>query len=133
MKLRIKEDPKEWRKTTGLTALALAAITTVLRWRRVLPMAHWAAVLGVLAGAMLCASLRPRWFRGYYRMSTRVGFHVSQWLGCAALALLFLLVITPLGWIFRLMGKDLLRLKRPPNAETCWHPTGENSPLDRLF
>jgi hypothetical protein len=133
MKLRLKEDPKEWRKATLLTALALAVITTVLRWRRVLPTADWAALLGVLAVVILCATLRPGWFRGYYRVSTRVGFHLSRWLGYAALAILFLLVLTPLGWVFRLMGKDPLQLKRPRNAETCWHPTGESSPLDRLF
>ena len=133
MKLRFKEDPKEWRKAALLTAMALAVITTGLRWRRVLHTANWAAALGILGVIMLCATLRPGWFRGYYRGSTRVGFHLSQWLGCAALAILFLLILTPLGWVLRLMGKDPLQLKRPRNTETRWHPTGESSPLDRLF
>jgi hypothetical protein len=133
MKLRLKEDPREWRKATLLTAMALAVITTVLHWRRALPTAGWAVALGMLAVVMLCAVLRPGWFLGYYRVSTRAGFHLSQWLGYAALAILFLLVLTPLGWVLRLMGKDLLQLKRPRNAETCWHPARESSPLDQLF
>jgi hypothetical protein len=133
MKSRLKEDPKEWRKATLLGALGLAVIGTVLCWRHILPVAAWAMVLAVLAGMMLCAVLQPRWFRGYYRFSVRLGFCISQWVGYAVLAVLFLLVLTPLGWVLRLMGKDLLQLKLPRKAETYWHPAGESSPLDRLF
>ena len=133
MKLKFKEDPKEWRKSALLGALALAVLGTLLRWRHILPVAGWVTALAVLAGVMLCAGLRPRWFRGYYRFSLRLGFYASRWIGCAVLAVLFLLVLTPLGWVLRLTGKDLLQLKPPRDAATYWHPTGESSPLDRLF
>ena len=133
MKLRLKESPKEWRKTALLSALGLAVISTILRWRRILPVAGWVALLVVLADVMLCARLRPRWFRSYYRFSTRLGFYASQWIGCAVLMILFLLVLTPMGWVLRLAGKDPLQLKRPRNPATYWHPAGESSPLDRLF
>jgi hypothetical protein len=133
MRLRLKEDPKEWRKATLLTALGLAILGTVLRWRHILPVTAWGAALAVLVVLALLATVRPRWFRGYYRFSSRLGFYIAQWLGYAVLATLFLLVLTPLGWALRLMGKDLLQLKPPRNSATYWHPTGENSPLDRLF
>ena len=133
MKIRLKEDPKEWRKATLLNALALAVLGTVLRWRRILPVAGWITLLTVLAGVMLCALLRPRWFRSYHRFSTRLGFYASQWIGYTVLAILFLLVLTPMGWALRLAGKDPLQLKRPRNPATYWHPAGESSPLDRLF
>jgi hypothetical protein len=35
--------------------------------------------------------------------------------------------------MLRLMGKDPLQLKRPPNADTYWHPARDCNPLDRLF
>ena len=133
MKLKLKEDPREWRKATLLSALGLAILSTVLRWQHILPVAGWIAALAVFAGVMLCAVLQPRWFRGYYRLSIRLGFYASQWIGCAVLAVLFLLVLTPLGWALRLAGKDLLQLKQPRNTVIYWHSTGESSPLNQLF
>jgi len=133
MRLILKEDPKEWRKATLLGALGLAVLATVLRWRHILPVAAWAMSLAVLAGVMLCGVLQPRWFRGYYRFSVRLGFYLSRWIGYTVLAVVFVLVLTPLGWALRLAGKDLLQLKLPRKAVTYWHPAGESSPLDRLF
>jgi hypothetical protein len=63
----------------------------------------------------------------------RVGFVISQWLGRVALTLFFIFVLTPVGLILRLAGKDPLQLKRPENADTYWQPSKDTSPLDRLF
>ena len=133
MKLILKEDPKEWRKSTLLTALGLAIVGTLLRWRRVLPANSWYLALGVLAAVALCACLWPRWFRGFYRLSTRAGFITSQFAGRVLLLIFFLLVVTPVGWMLRLAGKDPLQLKRPADAKTYWHQARECSPLERLF
>ena len=133
MQLKLKEDPKEWRKTTLLTALALAVVSTVLRWRHVLNSPAWFAALIVLAVIALCAWLRPAWFRGYYRVSSRIGFAISQFMGRVLLILFFVFVLTPFGLILRLFGKDLLHLKHTRDATTYWTPARESSPLDRLF
>jgi hypothetical protein len=45
----------------------------------------------------------------------------------------FIFIITPLGWVLRLSGKDLLQLKRPREANTFWHSSKDGSPMDRLF
>jgi hypothetical protein len=133
MKLRLKEEPKEWRKSAWLTALGLALLSSVLCWRRVLPVRFWGVVLAVLALMAVLAWLQPRWFRGYYRFSARAGFWSSQLVAKVILALVFVLVVTPLGLLFRLTGKDALRLKRTRNADTHWQPAKEAGPLDRLF
>jgi hypothetical protein len=133
MKLRLKEDPKEWRKATCLSALGLALLSTVLRWRGVLPPPAWGGALLVLAAVAGCALARPQWFRGYYRVSSRIAFRISQGIGYASLTLFFLVVLTPLGLALRLLGKDLLRLRRPPKADTYWTASRESTPLERLF
>ena len=133
MKLNLKEDPKEWRKSVLMTALGLAILGTVLRWRRVLLADTWYAVLGVLAVVALCVCMQPCWFRDYYRFSTRLGFAISQFAGRVVLLGFFLLVMTPLGWVLRLAGKDPLQLKRPSEARTYWHQAKDCSPLERLF
>ncbi len=87
----------------------------------------------VLAVVAVCAVLQPRWFRGWYRLSLRLGFYSSQFIGRCVLVLFFIFIITPLGWVLRLAGKDPLQLKRPRNATTYWQPSKDCSPLDRLF
>jgi hypothetical protein len=133
MKLQLKEEPNEWRKAAWMSALGLALLSSLLRWRRVLPMAAWALVLCVLAALAVAAAMRPRWFRGYYRFSTKLGFGLSRMAGYAVLALLFFLVITPLGLVLRMLGQDPLRLRRPAGAETYWSEVRQKSSLERLF
>lgn len=133
MKLKLKEDPKEWRKQALLAALGLAVLCSLLRWRRVLPQNVWLAVLVALGLVAMSTLLRPRWFRGYYRFSMRVGFAISQVIGFVALVLFFCFILTPVGWVLRFAGKDPLQLKRPAEATTFWQPAKSDSPLDRLF
>jgi hypothetical protein len=62
-----------------------------------------------------------------------MGFFVSRMAGYAVLALLFFVVVTPLGLILRLLGKDPLRLRRPTGAESYWTKVRQESSLERLF
>jgi hypothetical protein len=133
MKLRLKENPGEWRKQTWQALVALAVITTILHWRKGLPNAVWLGVLTVLAIIAICAWAAPQWFRGYYRASNRFGFSLAKGIGYAALVICFFLVVTPLGLILRAFGQDPLRLKRTGKEESYWNPSKPNSPLDRMF
>jgi hypothetical protein len=133
MKLNLKDEPKEWRKSALLAALGLALISSALRWRHVLVTKSWLSVLGVLAVVAVAALIRPRLFRGYHLFSMRLGFAISRVVGQVILVLLFIFILTPMGLILRLAGKDPLQLKRPANADTFWQAAKDPSPLDRLF
>lgn len=132
MKLRLKEEPREWRKSTLLTALALAVLSSVLCWRRGISFPAWRVLLVMLGGVGLAGWLQPRWFRGYYRVSTRLGFWLSQVIARVVLTLMFVILITPLGLLLRIFGKDLLRLKRTQQP-TYWGPAKQGGSLDQLF
>lgn len=133
MKLHFEEDPREWRKTTLIGLIGPAVITGILRWRGVMSTRFLIAVLAVIAVTALCVCLRPRWFRGHYRFTLRLGFYTSQILGKVVLAALFFLILTPLGWTLRLLGKDFLQLKSRKNQQTFWQPARQDGSLDRLF
>jgi hypothetical protein len=133
MRLTLKEDPKAWRKQALLTAVGISMISLILLWRHVLSSKVCGGILAVSVPAAICALARPRWFRGYYRLSMRLGFYFSQFVGYVVLAVLFVLVVTPLGFIMRLAGKDPLQMKRPQDTSTYWKPGKEFGPLDRLF
>lgn len=133
MKPDLNDHPAEWRKAGLLMAFGLALLSSVLRWRHVLPNPVWLAVLAALGCAAFCAWLRPRWFRGCHRASRRLGFLAALVIGWVALIVLFFFVLTPIGLLLRLAGKDPLQLKPRLGAATCWQPARDSGPLDRLF
>ena len=133
MKIKLKEDPKEWRKSVLFGALGMATLSSLLRWRRVWSTDAWLTVLSLLALIALAAILFPRWFRGYYRFTSRLAFFLTQFIGQAVLTIIFLVVLTPFGLLLRALGKDPLHLKRPGQVTTYWTPVKESSPLERLF
>ena len=117
MRLHFKEDPREWRKAALLGLIGPAVIAGILRWRGVVSTPVLASALAVIALAAPCAWGRPRWFRGYYRFTTRLGFYIIQVVGRVVLAVFFFSILTPFGWVLRLMGKDLLQLKAPRTSQ----------------
>lgn len=133
MKPNLKDIPKEWRKSALMTVLGLAVLSSLLRWRHVLTDKTWFAVLILLGGVAIGALWRPRWFRGYYRVSTKLGFAVSQFIGRLLLVLFFFFILTPVGLILRMAGKDALQLKSNRKTTTAWQMAKDYSPLDRLF
>jgi len=133
MRLRFKEDPKEWRKVALFGQIGPTVILGVLRYRSVVSSSFLAAALTLILLVVLCAIVRPRWFRGYYRFTTRLGFYTIQVLGRVVLAGFFFLILTPFGWILRLSGKDLLQLKSAKEQQTFWQVARKDSSLDSMF
>lgn len=133
MKAKLKEDPKEWRKTTLLTALGVVILSTLLRWRHVLPTYYWCAALACTGVVTITAWFWPRGYRGFYRISTRLGFYSSQAVARVVLAVMFFVLLTPWSLVLRLAGKDPLQLKRTRGLTSYWHTTRQTSPLDRQF
>ena len=132
MKLKLKEEPKEWLKFTVVVTVAAGAVAFLLYRRKFI---NWEGigVLGVvLAAVVLACAIRPRWFRGFYRAGMTASFHVGQMMGRMLLTIFFLLALTPLGLLLRLMGKDLLAMKFR-KADTYWHSAKNGNQFDRQF
>lgn len=55
-------------------------------------------------------------FVGWMRLTHPIGWVVSR----LVLGLIFYGLFTPFAWVFRLMGRDALRLKPQPQASTYW-------------
>ena len=47
------------------------------------------------------------------------------------LTLMFFVVMTPMGFLLRLSGKDLLDMRRDPDAESYWVPAEPDGPASR--
>ena len=127
MRLKLKENPREWLKFTAVMALLLSVISFLL-YRPAFPF-----ILGIAVLALIVCAVRPRWFRGFYRGGMTVSFHIGQVIGRILLTVFFLVIVTPLGLLLRLSGKDLLQLKRPTGANSYWRVAKTGNQFDRMF
>src|SRR5262245_7641680 len=133
MRLKLKEQPLEWWKFTAVMAAAAGIVSYFLFRRGLLGRDALAGVALALVSILIIAALRPIWFRGFYRTGMTASFHIGQAIGKILLTILFLLVLTPLGLLLRLTGKDLLGLKRRHETASYWRPARQPGPLNRLF
>jgi hypothetical protein len=135
MRLRLKEDPREWRKFAWVLSGALTLVTALLIYRLRSFGAPAIASLSLAVFVFFTGSLWPRPYRPVYRMAMRVSHAIGQVVGRVLLGLLFVFLLLPLALVLRLTGRDLLRLKnpRPPPPDSYWQPVRSPGPLDRMF
>ncbi|MFM1941740.1 MAG: Saxitoxin biosynthesis operon protein SxtJ [Verrucomicrobiota bacterium] len=136
MRLRLKEDPREWRKFAWALSGALAVLAGVVVWRRHGFTQPSAVLLAFSLAVMLIGSLFPRLFRPVYRVAMRFSHAMGQVMGRVMLTVMFLLFITPLAWLLRLSGKRLLAAggwRRDSGQTGYWVPARKAGPLERLF
>ena len=81
-----------------------------LRW--------WSVIVAVLFA--LVAWLRPRLLSLPNKAWTRLGILLGRIVSPIALGIVFFLVVTPIGALMRLAGKDPLRLKFDRSSESYW-------------
>jgi len=82
----------------------------------------------LLAVAALVPKLGRIAYLAVYLPTSIIGYVVSN----VMLTLMFFLVITPLGMILKLMGKDLLQQRRPRRT-TQWTPVKETKTEDSYY
>ena len=82
------------------------------------PVRSWALVLAALFLAV--ALLRPGWLHPLNSIWINLGLLLGRVVNPVVMGLLFFLVVAPTALIFRLMGKDPLRLAREANAKSYW-------------
>lgn len=133
MRLLLKEDPREWMKFILVGSLAAGIIAGWLWHRNTLGNLPFQMVLACLAATLGLCLVRPRWFRPLYRAGMTVGFWIGQVVGRVLLALCFLFLVVPIALLLKAQGRDLLELRRNPNATTYWKPARNNEHLDRAF
>ena len=131
--LRLKEKPSEWQKFVAVMG-ATPTLIVWLAWGRGKLSLHLPVLVTAVVLAVLVVSLiRPRWFRGFYRMGMTISYRIGLVFGKGLLFLFFLFLVTPLGWLLRLAGKDLLHMKRTSAEPTWWREARDNRDFDRMF
>jgi len=114
---QLKTGPRDLRKF-GLLVGGVFAVLGILLWLR--GKGHFAYFLApgamlLVAGLVFPKALKPVYI-GWMSLALVLGLVVSTVL----LTVFFFLVITPVGLVARLAGKDFLRLKLRPEDTTYW-------------
>ncbi len=98
---------------------------------------HNPVAAAILAGLALAVGplglARPRAVRPVFVAWMVVAFPIGWAVSTALLAALFYGVFTPLGLLFRLAGRDPLRLRPQPAAATYWTPKPAAADVRRYF
>ena len=121
---RIKSGRTELRQFGVLLAIVVQAVGLFLWWRGTQHFWLFVAALGLL----LVASIVPVMLWPLHKVWMTLALVLGLVMSNLMLTLLFYLVITPIGLVRRLMGKDPLALKKPEGAETYWVPREDPTP-----
>lgn len=111
---------------TALFGFGLIGLVIRLKFGlEVMPYALW----GVGALTFLLGITSPRSVHLLYVILQAITLPIGWLISQIALRLMFYCVLTPLGLLFRLIGRDPLILRRPSSAETYWlEHTQRNDP-----
>jgi hypothetical protein len=80
----------------------------------------WPWTTGLAAIFLIAALLRPAALNPLNRLWLKFGLLLHKVVNPVIMALLFYGTVLPTGLVLRAMGKDLLRLKREPDAASYW-------------
>jgi hypothetical protein len=118
----------------GTAALiATAVLAVVLHYRKGLP-APWMGVIVGLGAAVFASSLvLPKVTRIVYVVMMGLALPIGMAMSFVLMAVLYYLILTPLGLFFRLIGRDLLDLKFGREAESYWVRRRAPETLKRYF
>jgi hypothetical protein len=109
-------------KSFGITfAVVFGLIAAWLYWRKHVPI--WSVLAAAAALFFLAAGfLSPQILRPLNLVWLKFGLLLHKIVNPLVMGLLFFAVFTPMGFIMRLAGKDLLSLKRDKAASSYWSP-----------
>lgn len=102
----------------GLTFAAVFALIAFAPMISGRPARLWA--VGIALAFAAAALLAPLALKSLNRLWMRLGLLLHHVVNPVIMALLFFGAVVPTGWVVRLRGGDLLRLKRDSSAETYW-------------
>jgi ABC-type uncharacterized transport system permease subunit len=112
-----------------LAFLALSGLAFWLRGRHTAAEALWILAFAVpLAGALSPAVVRYAYV-GLSYATYPIGFVVSH----VVLAIVYFLVLTPIGLAMRLFGHDPLARRFDPGKRSYWSPADRTNPVESYF
>jgi len=112
-----RAEPGSVRGFAVTIAVALGFLGALNAWRAG---RAWPWLLGVAAVLVVCAYFAPALLRPLNVAWFRLGLVLHAIVNPLVMGLLFFVAIFPTALVMRIMGSNLLRLKRPGDAQSYW-------------
>ncbi len=113
--------PKELRVFAVLQLIFFAIVAGLLQQRAAAT--GWATTIVVGAAIIaLTGLIKPTWLRVMYVVWMAAVFPIGFVVSHVMMAIIFYLVVTPIGLIMRLVGYDPMHRKLDQDAKTYWQP-----------
>jgi hypothetical protein len=113
----MKADVKALKKFSIILFFAFGILGLFIFWRRG---EAGLVFCGIGLALLFCGLISPKLlvypYKGWMRLSLILGFLMNHLI----LSLMYYFVITPIGIVMRMFGKDFLRKKYDKNATTYW-------------
>ncbi len=116
---QLNTSDRDLRKFGIMVGGVFAVLGLLFLWRH---KAHYPYFLWPGAALVLVGAIFPRVLKWIYIAWMSVAFVLGFMMAHVILAFLFYLVITPIGLLARLAGKDFLSLKLDRAAKSYWIP-----------
>lgn len=131
--LNLNPSPKELR-IFAAGQVAFFALISFLLWRGgvIGAIGVW-WIVGVSTVVGVSGLARPRAIRPIYAAWMLAVFPIGWTISHLVVAVVFYLVITPIGLVQRLSGRDPLQQTFDPQSRTYWQPRPPSQPTDRYF
>ncbi|MBE7507659.1 MAG: hypothetical protein HS101_15420 [Planctomycetia bacterium] len=117
-------------RSFGLIGLfAFAVVAGIVEWKHkivIFPIAESAVpmtrniLLGLAGYCGVFAMIMPQALLPVYLFLTAVGYPIGLVVSFAVMLIMYFLVITPIGVAMRLLGRDPMRRKFDPAAQSYW-------------
>ena len=125
---RIKTGPGECRRFAWTIGPVLLLLGGWLWWKQA-PAGPW--LLGAGSLVLGIGLLSPAWLKWPWLAWMTVGLVLGTLMSAVVLTLFFYLILTPVGWMARLSGKDFLELRKRTEADSYWRPRKEAPSRER--
>ena len=145
MKLQLQPDRRMLRQFAWASLFLLPAVAWFLAWRHGLPTPWALAIAGVgvlvalaqiggflvgeAVGALLEKAITKPVFQGLMVVAYPIGLVVSTVL----IAVIFYALITPIGLVFRAIGRDVMGRRVDRSLPTYWRDRGAPRPAASYF
>ena len=113
--------------------LIVASMTTALIMTGQPPLVVAGGLFGALAGAALVGIAKPTSIRPIYVGMILAVFPIGWLLSHVLLGIVLYLVLTPIGLLLRISGKDPMQRTLKPQAATYWEPHTQETDVSRYF
>jgi amino acid transporter len=128
-----RPEPKDLRNFGKIALVASFLVAGLLYFVKGLAI-QWIFVIIVAGLVIFLSSLVSLGItRLIYIALTAVTLPIGFAISFIVLAVFYFLIITPIGLVFRLMGRDSMKRKFDPDAETYWVAHRPGKKLERYF